>query len=54
MKKIKPKEVLYIKLGRSGEREEECMTNGTLQIGFREVSHELYLECLASGKWDKV
>jgi hypothetical protein len=54
MKKINPKEVLYIKLGRGGEREKECIDDGTLQIGFREVPHELYLECLASKKWDKV
>jgi hypothetical protein len=50
MKKIKPDEVLYIKLGRSGSWEEDCITNGTLRLGYRETPHEL---CLAK-QWDAV
>lgn len=50
MKSIKPKEVLYIKLGRGGGWEEDCILGGFLRLGFREASHDF---CLA-GKWDKV
>jgi len=54
MKSINPSEVLYIKLGSGGEYEKECITNGTLQIGFREVPHELYIKCVKNGNWDEV
>ncbi len=52
MESIKPKEVRYIKLGRGGGWEEDCVVGrgGSLRIGFREVSHEFFL----AGKWDKV
>lgn len=36
---------LYIKLGQSGEWENECIREGTLRLGYRELSHEL---CRAS------
>jgi hypothetical protein len=48
--KIKPEKVLYIKLGRGGNWEQECITQSKLRIGFREVSHDLCLK----GQWDKV
>lgn len=44
------KEVLYIKLGKGGEWEEQCITNGTLRIGFKNDSHE---RCLG-GDWDTI
>lgn len=47
MQKIKPEEVLYIKLGRGGKWEEECIRKGTLRLGYVEVPHKL---CLG-GKW---
>jgi hypothetical protein len=50
MKKIKAGKVLYIKLGKKGEFEGKCIGNGTLHIGFREVSHELSV----MGQWEKV
>jgi hypothetical protein len=54
MKSIKPREVLYIKLGSGGEYEADCINNGTLQIDFREFSHEFYASCQKSGKWRDV
>jgi hypothetical protein len=47
---IAPTEVLYIKLGRAGDWEEACLTEGTLRLGYIETPHD---QCLA-GKWDKV
>ena len=40
----------FIKLGRGGEWEEECLCNGTLRFGYREASHA---DCIA-GRWDTV
>jgi hypothetical protein len=51
MKEIKPTEVKYIKLGRGGEWEEECIEKTqTVRIGFREVDHAL---CLAKN-WQAI
>ncbi|MDQ3397572.1 MAG: hypothetical protein M3511_07345 [Deinococcota bacterium] len=47
---IEPSQVLYIKLGRSGSWEEDCIANGTLRLGYRETPHEL---CLTK-QWDEV
>ena len=35
---------LYIKLGRSGEWENDCIREGTLKLGYRELPHELCRE----------
>lgn len=40
LKPIKPTSALFIKLGKGGEWEPECINNGTLQIGFHEFLHE--------------
>ena len=40
----------YIKLGRGGEWEAECLGEGTLRFGYRETPHQL---CIA-GEWDQV
>lgn len=40
----------YIKLGRGGEWEAECLSEGTIRFGYRETPHDL---CVA-GAWDKV
>lgn len=50
MKRIKPGNVFYIKLGRNGIWEEDCISNGTLRLGYRETPHKL---CLAK-KWNSV
>jgi hypothetical protein len=42
--------VYYIKLGRGGEWENECLKEGTLRFGYRETPHDL---CIA-GAWDEV
>lgn len=52
---MKPNEVhattlLYIKLGQSGEWENECTKNGTLRLGYYEIPHA---DCIASN-WDRV
>ena len=48
---IDPKNVYYIKLGRSGEWERDCLeVSQTVRIGFREVPDDLCRE----GKWDEV
>lgn len=45
------KKALYIKLGRGGSWESECIKpNGTIRLGFREIDHSL---CI-NGQWDKV
>jgi len=43
-------ETFYIKLGRGGEWEAECLKTGSLRFGYRETPHHL---CLA-GEWDQV
>lgn len=47
---IKPSRCLFIKLGKGGGWEEECIQNGTLRLGFRDAPHDLCLQ----GKWDAV
>ena len=50
-KLINPKNVYYIKLGRSGEWEKDCLeVSQTIKIGYREVPDKLCRE----GKWDEV
>lgn len=51
MKKIKANKVLFIKLGKGGQFEKDCIEqNQTLRLGYREVDHKL----CESGQWDKV
>jgi hypothetical protein len=49
-KTIRAAQALYIKLGRGGQWEEECLCEGTLRFGYRETPHEL---CL-NGRWEDV
>ena len=47
----KPSEALYIKLGRGGKYERECIERDqTFRLGYNEISHEL----CTNGKWDAV
>jgi len=51
MKAINPSKALYIKLGRGGEYERDCIENKqTLRLSYREISHDLCLK----REWDKV
>ena len=47
---IAAKQAFYIKLGRGGGWESECLREGTLRFGYRGTPHDL---CIA-GKWDQV
>jgi hypothetical protein len=47
---IAVEDAFYIKLGRGGEWEEECLKEGTIRFGYRETPHDL---CLARA-WDQV
>ncbi|MBU1720503.1 MAG: hypothetical protein KKA07_15675 [Bacteroidetes bacterium] len=40
LKPINPTSALFIKFGQGGEWEDECITNGTLRLGFREFFHD--------------
>jgi hypothetical protein len=51
MEKIKPKSALYIKLGGGGDKEEECLQNGTIYGGWDEIPYEL---CVIGNKWEEV
>jgi hypothetical protein len=43
--KIRPKHVLFIKLGRGGQYEQECIEKEqTLRLGYREVNHQFCLK----------
>ncbi|WP_339832526.1 hypothetical protein [uncultured Parvibaculum sp.] len=44
------KHAYYIKLGRGGEWEDECLRDGTIRFGYRETPHK---DCTA-GAWDRV
>jgi len=50
MEKIKTTKVLFIKLGKKGEYEDECIDKGYIKLGFNEINHD---DCLDK-KWDKV
>ena len=47
MRTIDAKEAYFIKLGRGGGWEKECLADGTLRLGYKEVPHE---GC-AAGNW---
>jgi len=49
-KKVDATEVYFIKLGRGGRWEEECLRDGILRFGYDEASHK---DCEA-GNWDAV
>ena len=48
--KVSATESLYIKLGRGGQWEDQCIRDGTLRLGYRETPHNW----CASGDWEKV
>jgi hypothetical protein len=50
LRKIDATDAFFIKLGRAGEWEDECLRDGSLRFGYRETPHELGL----SGNWDAV
>ena len=50
MEKIKAIKILFIKLGKAAEFEEDCINNGYLKIDFREVDHA---DCI-NQEWDKI
>lgn len=50
MPNIKANNAFFIKLGGRGEWESESIKNGTLRLGYHEVSHE---NCL-NAEWDKL
>ncbi len=43
MEAIKPKTIRYIKLGKKGGWEYLCLKDGTIRLGYYEISHELGL-----------
>jgi hypothetical protein len=48
---IKPKKILFIKLGQRGMYEQECIeTDQCLKLGYRSVKHEACMK----GDWDLV
>src|SRR6476660_2978218 len=49
-KKVDATEVYFIKLGRGGRWEEECLRDGILRFGYDDASHK---DCEA-GNWDAV
>jgi len=48
--RIPAADAFFIKLGRKGEWERECLKNGILRFGYQETCHD---DCLA-GRWDNV
>jgi hypothetical protein len=48
--KIDPGKGLYIKLGRAGSWEKECLENGILRFGYKETP----FEAAVAGDWDTV
>lgn len=50
-KMINPKTVYFVKLGKNGEWERDCLeVSQTIRLGYHETPHEFCLK----GKWDKV
>ncbi len=50
-KMINPKNVYFIKLGKNGEWEKDCLeVSQTIRLGYHETPHEFCIQ----GKWDKV
>jgi len=47
---VAAQQAFYIKLGRGGEWEGECLREGTLRFGYHETPHDL---CVA-GAWDQI
>jgi len=48
--RISAEKAYFIKLGRGGQWEAQCLRDGVLRFGYREASHD---DCL-HGRWDKV
>src|ERR1700691_4170920 len=51
--KISPKQVRYIKLGRGGMWEAECVENGIVRFGFGSANRDRFPLCHA-GKWGEL
>lgn len=51
--KIQPKRVRYVKLGRGGKWERECIDNGTIRFGFGTESERRFRLC-QDRQWDEV
>jgi len=50
MDKISATRAYYIKLGRGGEWERDCIANGSLRFGYHQANHD---DCL-QGRWDNI
>ncbi len=50
MSKINAEKVLYIKLGRGGMFENECINDGTIKLGYDKCDHDLCMQ----GKWEEL
>ena len=51
MKKIKPDRILFVKLGKGGEFEKECIEKAqTIRLDYREIDHKLCLK----GEWERI
>lgn len=50
LKRITPKQAIYIKLGRSGSWESECLKEGIIRFGYKETP----FKSAQSGDWDAV
>ena len=48
MAEIDASNALYIKLGESGIWEADCIRDGTLRLGYRELPHEV----CSQGRWE--
>jgi len=50
---IQPRRTRYIKLGREGGWEQECLKDGIIRFGFDTASPERFPMCQA-GRWDEL
>ncbi len=48
--RVKAQQAFFIKLGREGKWEDECLREGTLRFGYDETPHNLCVK----GKWEEV
>ena len=49
-KQIKPSKALFIKLGRSGKWERECLEKGILRFGYTQTP----FDAAVAGNWEEV
>lgn len=50
MRRVEANKILYIKLGRGGEYEKECIDKGTIKLGYHGEDHAL----CSQGRWDEL